>query len=87
MVWLGVAVCSTIGSLIPMLWGGSMFGGWSLFLSVVGAFVGLDGRHEGADMAPRVFDGSLLGSPHPVFDLGEGLLDRIEVWRVGRQEE
>jgi len=36
-------------------------------------------------VAPSVLDGSFLGLAHPVFDLGEGLLDRIEVRRVGRQ--
>ncbi len=36
-------------------------------------------------MAPSVLDGTFLSLAHPVFDLGEGLLDRIEVWRVGRQ--
>ncbi len=33
-----------------------------------------------------VLDGSLLGHSHPVFDLGEGLLDRVQVGRIGRQE-
>ena len=37
-------------------------------------------------MAPGVFDGSLLGVAHPMLDLGEGLLDRVEIGRVGRQE-
>jgi hypothetical protein len=36
-------------------------------------------------MPPNVFDGTLLGEAHPMLDLGEGLFDRIEVWRVGRQ--
>ena len=36
-------------------------------------------------MSPCVVDGSLLCRSHPVFDLGEGLLDRIEVGRVWRQ--
>lgn len=36
-------------------------------------------------MAPSVLDGALLSLPHPVFDLGEGLFDRIEVGRVWRQ--
>lgn len=38
-------------------------------------------------MAPSVLDGSFLGLAHPVFDLGEDLLDRIEVRAVGRQQE
>ncbi len=37
-------------------------------------------------MAPGVFDGQLLGHSHPVLDLGEGLLDRVQVGRVWRQE-
>ena len=40
---------------------------------------------EAADVSPGVLDGSLLGVAHPVLDLGEGLLDRIEVGGVGRQ--
>lgn len=36
-------------------------------------------------MAPSVLDGAFLSLAHPVFDLSEGLLDRIEVRRVGRQ--
>lgn len=36
-------------------------------------------------MSPGVVDGSLLGGSHPVFDLGEGLLDWVEVGRVWRQ--
>ena len=36
-------------------------------------------------MAANVVDGALLGGAHPVLDLGEGLLDRIEVGRVWRQ--
>jgi len=36
-------------------------------------------------MPPRVLDGTLLGGAHPVFDLGEGLLDGIEVGGVWRQ--
>ena len=39
-----------------------------------------------ADVLPGVLDRSFLGHPHPVFDLGEGLLDRIEVGGVWRQE-
>ena len=34
-------------------------------------------------MPPGIVDGSLLGVAHPVLDLGEGLLDRIEVRRIG----
>ena len=37
-------------------------------------------------MAPSVFYGPLLGVAHPMLDLGEGLLDRVEIGRVWRQE-
>jgi hypothetical protein len=37
-------------------------------------------------VSPGVLDGSFLRIAHPVLDFGEGLLDRIEVWRIGRQE-
>ena len=36
-------------------------------------------------MAPGLLDGSLLGDAHPVFDRGEGLLDRIEIGGIRRQ--
>ena len=36
-------------------------------------------------MAPGVLGGSFLRGAHPMFDLGEGLLDRIEIGRVWRQ--
>ena len=42
---------------------------------------------ERSDVSPGVFDGSLLGLPHPVLDLGESLLDRVEIGAVGREEE
>lgn len=38
-----------------------------------------------SDVAPGVIDGSLLSQAHPVLDFGEGLFDRIEVGRIGRQ--
>lgn len=40
-IWLGVLVGSTIGSLIPELWGGDTFSYSSVLLSGVGALVGL----------------------------------------------
>jgi len=39
-----------------------------------------------SDVTPGVLDGALLRLPHPVLDLSEGLLDRIEVGGVGWQE-
>lgn len=39
-----------------------------------------------ADVSPCFLDRSLLSDPHPVLDLGEGLLDGVEPafpkWRV-----
>lgn len=37
-------------------------------------------------MEPSVFHVAFLGHAHPVFDLGEGLFDGVEVGAVGRQE-
>ena len=37
-------------------------------------------------MSPSVTDGALLCVAHPMFDFGEGLLDRIKIGRVRRQE-
>jgi len=37
-------------------------------------------------MSPGFLDVSLLGLAHPVLDLGEGLLDRIQVGGIFRQE-
>ena len=53
---------------------------------IVGAFVWLDCFDQSADVLPCVLDGSLLRVAHPVFDLGKGLFDRIEIWRVRRQK-
>ncbi|MGE3992799.1 transposase domain-containing protein, partial [Pseudorhodoplanes sp.] len=43
------------------------------------ALVGVDCGDEASDMAPGIVDGALLSGAHPMFDLGEGLLDRIEI--------
>lgn len=40
-IWLGILVGSTIGGLIPELWGASMISYSSVWLSGIGAFVGL----------------------------------------------
>ena len=40
-----------------------------------------------AEFSPGCLDGSGLGVPHPVLELGEELLDRVQVRAVGRQEE
>ncbi len=40
-IWIGILVGSTIGGLIPGLWGEGVFSYWSVLLSGAGAFVGL----------------------------------------------
>lgn len=40
-IWLAILVGSTIGGLIPELWGADMFSYSSVLLGTVGAFVGL----------------------------------------------
>jgi hypothetical protein len=42
---------------------------------------------ERAEAPPGVFDGPLCGVAHSVFELGEDLLDRVEIGAVGRQKE
>lgn len=46
-----------------------------------------EGIEQGTDAPPCCFDGSFCGFSEQVFQLGEDLLDRIEVWAVGRQEQ
>jgi hypothetical protein len=41
MVWIGLTVGSTIGSMIPMLWGADVFSFSSIFLSGAGAMLGI----------------------------------------------
>jgi hypothetical protein len=52
---------------------------------VVGAFVFGEEVDEIADLPPTGFDVSWLGSSQQMFELGEDLFNRIEVWTVGRQ--
>jgi hypothetical protein len=40
-IWLCVGAGSTVGGLIPAVWGGSALGGASLLLGLLGAFAGL----------------------------------------------
>lgn len=40
-IWIGIFIGSTIGGLIPELWGGDMFSYSGVLLSGAGAFVGL----------------------------------------------
>jgi len=41
LIWIGIFIGSTIGSLIPFLWGESVFSLSSLFISAVGAIIGI----------------------------------------------
>jgi len=54
---------------------------------VVGAFVFGEEVDEIADLPPTGFGVSWLGSSQQMFELGEELFNRIEVWTVGRQEK
>jgi hypothetical protein len=40
-IWIGVLIGSTIGGLIPELWGGDMLSYSGVLLSAVGGFIGL----------------------------------------------
>jgi hypothetical protein len=40
-IWLGILIGSTIGGMIPSLWGDGIFSYSSVLLSGAGAFVGL----------------------------------------------
>lgn len=41
LVWIGMAVGSTIGSYIPSLWGSGVFSMSSIFFSAIGAIAGI----------------------------------------------
>ena len=41
LIWFGLIVGSSIGGFLPMLWGGSLFGFASVFLTAVGGLVGI----------------------------------------------
>lgn len=41
MLWIGVFVRSTVGSLIPSLWGAGIFSFSSILFGAVGAFLGI----------------------------------------------
>jgi len=40
-IWFGLFVGSTIGSLIPGLWGSDIFSFWSILLSTLGGLAGI----------------------------------------------
>jgi hypothetical protein len=54
---------------------------------VVSAFGGCEEVEQATDRRPETIDGSLGGLAQQRLELGEGLFDRIEVRRVGRQVE
>ncbi|HUX81162.1 MAG TPA: hypothetical protein VMV38_02490 [Candidatus Paceibacterota bacterium] len=41
LIWIGIAIGSTIGSSIPLLWGASFLSFSSVILSALGGFVGI----------------------------------------------
>ena len=56
-------------------------------LEIIPTFLGLEEVADIADGAPEGVIGSRLGLSQERFELGEGLLDRIEIGRVFRQEQ
>jgi len=56
-------------------------------LEIVGAFTWSEGVEETADALPKAIDGALFGLSERCFEFCENLLDRIEIWRVRRQEQ
>src|SRR3954463_12331833 len=54
---------------------------------VVGAFGRGEGVDEAADGGPEPVDGPLGGLAQERLEFGERILDRVEVWTVGRQVE
>lgn len=41
LIWIGAAVGSTLGGLLPSLWYASMFSMWGLLFSTIGGLVGI----------------------------------------------
>src|SRR6185503_3016698 len=54
---------------------------------VVGAFGGREDVDEVPNGGPKALDGALRGFAQERFELGEGILDRVEIRAVGRQVE
>ena len=54
---------------------------------VVAAFAWADNVDQRADLSPSLFDGAWLCGAHEVLELGEELLDRVQVGAIGRQED
>jgi len=55
-------------------------------VEVVGTFLLAERGKECADPLPGGIDGAFGGFAHEVLELGEDLLDGIEIGAVGRQE-
>ena len=43
LIWIGLAIGSTVGSYLPILWGAGMFSFSSIILGAVGGMVGIWG--------------------------------------------
>jgi hypothetical protein len=56
-------------------------------LDIVGAFLRCEATEQGADALPGCFDGSLGSFSEQRFQLGEHLLDGIEIGTIRRQKE
>ena len=41
LIWVGAIVGSTIGSIVPAIWGGSMFSMSSIIFSTIGGIAGI----------------------------------------------
>jgi hypothetical protein len=41
LIWIFLFVGSTVGGFVPMLWGDSFFGLWSVVLTAVGGIIGI----------------------------------------------
>src|SRR5260370_41120078 len=54
---------------------------------VVGAFLGCEGAEEVSDGAPQRLDGSCGGLSQQGFELGEELVNMVEVRGIGGQED
>lgn len=40
-IWAGLFLGSTIGGIVPAMWGGDMFSIWGIIMSFVGGIVGM----------------------------------------------
>lgn len=50
LIWIGVAVGSTLGSLVPELWGSSVFSVSSVVFSTIGGVLGIWGGYRISQM-------------------------------------